>query len=159
MTDGRSKLIHFSDGSTMEVQEEDTDTPDLVPEQEPHPSLHRHSSDPTGVPVDPKTMSWPVWMKHYSHKGTGKVMNGLEYTGETLAYYLGITTPKYQHEIDEYNRMVSKRASEDTERKAWVSSPSSSIVIDEQVKSSATPSSEEGTNGPPRHHGEGDTKV
>jgi len=148
--DGRSKLIHFSDGSTMEVQEEG-DTPDLVPEQDPHPPHRRGDSGLSTV--DSKRMSWPVWMKHYSHKGTSKVMDGLEYTGETLAFYLGITTPKYQHEIDEYNRMVSKQASEDAERKAWVSSPNSTVVIDEQVKPSSTPTSGTG------RHDEDDTKV
>lgn len=62
-------------------------------------------------------------------------MNGLENTGETLAYYLGITAPKYQMEIDEYNRMVAKKEEEAREAEAWGSkSQASTTVVMDQVK-------------------------
>lgn len=65
-------------------------------------------------------------------------MGGMEYSGETLAYYLGITSPKYQQEIDEYNRMVAKKMAHESEAKSWAStdptSPHIPIVM-EQVSS------------------------
>lgn len=36
---------------------------------------------------------------------------------------LGITTPKYQSEIDEYNRMVAKKKSQDEELASWSTGP------------------------------------
>lgn len=75
-------------------------------------------------------------MKHYSNKGTNSVVNGLDYAGETIAYHLGITTPKYQHEIDEYNRLVKKKTEEEAEAKSWASTdPSFVPIVLDQVRS------------------------
>lgn len=43
-----------------------------------------------------------------------KVLHGCDYAGETLANFLGITSPKYQFEINEYNRI---KKAEDAEKR------------------------------------------
>lgn len=59
--------------------------------------------------------------------------------GGTAAYYLGITTPKYQSEIDEYNRMVAKKKTHEEELVSWSTGPKTSseepVVTDVQKES------------------------
>lgn len=43
----------------------------------------------------------------------------IDYMGEYLAEFFGITTPKYQSEIDEYERKESKRKELDEMQKGW----------------------------------------
>jgi len=140
----KKKLIHFSDGSTMEV-EDDQDSVDKTefkslvkcPEVV-HPSTNHQES--SSLPsIDTKRLSWREWIKHYSVKSASSVMDGLDYSGETLAYYLGITSPKYQQEIEEYNRMVAKKELDDAEIKTWSSvGPSASTVRMEQIRAGNT---------------------
>lgn len=59
-------------------------------------------------------MSWPAWILHQGSKGGVNTLNYLDYMGETLAYYLGITSSKYQYEIDEYYRTKKKKKPERT---------------------------------------------
>jgi hypothetical protein len=81
-------------------------------------------------------MSWAEWIKYYSARGGSTVLGGLETAGEKLAYTFGITTPKYQHEIDEYNREVAKRDSEAEEAKAWSgTNPSFVPIVSDPEKS------------------------
>lgn len=68
-------------------------------------------------------MEWPTWMRHYGSKAGTKTLSVLEGMGGTAAYYLGITTPKYQSEIDEYNRMVAKQKSQEEELVSWSTGP------------------------------------
>jgi len=84
-------------------------------------------------------MTWPEWIKHYSSRGGSNVMGGLENAGEKLAYFFGITTPKYQSEIDEYNRMVAKRQAEAAEAKAWSgTNPSFVPIVEDPSKQSSS---------------------
>lgn len=43
----------------------------------------------------------------------------MDYVGETLAYFFGITTPKYRMEIDEYDRIQRRLKKEQEEAKGW----------------------------------------
>lgn len=36
------------------------------------------------------------------------MLSACDYVGESLANFLGITAPKYQYEIDEYNRAMEE---------------------------------------------------
>jgi len=40
-------------------------------------------------------------------------VSGLDYTGEKLASFLQITTPKYQYEIEQFKKMEAKKALEE----------------------------------------------
>ncbi|KAL0279402.1 UNVERIFIED_CONTAM: hypothetical protein PYX00_000972 [Menopon gallinae] len=81
------RVLHFSDG-TLDLDE--LDTPQVV--EQP-------------APVDPQTLTWGPWMWYYTVFAGSKALEACDYMGEFLAEFFGITTPKYQYEIDEYHRM------------------------------------------------------
>lgn len=94
-----------------------------------------YSSDEDGVYslnsplVDPKTMTWRPWIGHLS----SKALAACDYVGESLADFLGITTPKYSYEIAEAERMKAEQDAEkkeaDLEMAGWVvASPSASAA-------------------------------
>lgn len=39
--------------------------------------------------------------------------------GEALAWFFGITSPKYYFEIEEYKRLEAKKKAEEEKRKGW----------------------------------------
>ncbi|CAD5119691.1 DgyrCDS8283 [Dimorphilus gyrociliatus] len=55
-------------------------------------------------PVDPKTLTWAPWIGYYFRHVGLKTLNAADYLGEKLAWFFGITSPKYQYIIDEVNR-------------------------------------------------------
>lgn len=92
------RVIHCNDGVIEEysTDDDDNDVVDAKP------------------PVDPKTLPWPRWCWHYVKSGAVKSLAAADYCGEKLAWFFGITSPKYQYVLDEYNR---QRAQEEEERK------------------------------------------
>lgn len=48
------------------------------------------------------------------------MLNAIDYTGESLANFFGITTPKYQLEIDEYERLKEEKKKMEDESAGWV---------------------------------------
>ncbi|XP_038212773.1 protein FAM177A1-like isoform X2 [Zerene cesonia] len=87
------RIIHFSDGVEEEI-EEDT--------------------------VDESLLSWAPWFSYYAWKSGSKVLNAVDYAGESLANFFGITTPKYQIEINEYERMEEEKKRLEEESIGWV---------------------------------------
>ena len=69
-------------------------------------------------------MAWGPWMIHLS----SKALAACDYVGETLADFLGITTPKYLYEIEEANRMKAEaeKKATDVEMSGWAGSISGS---------------------------------
>lgn len=47
-------------------------------------------------------------------------MNAVDYAGESLSSFFGITTPKYQLEIDEYERLKEEKRKIEEESAGWV---------------------------------------
>ncbi|XP_049795562.1 protein FAM177A1 [Schistocerca nitens] len=115
------RILHFSDGILEEcnadevcVAESDGKTLDTV------------------AAVDPSTMSWGPWLWHKAVSAGSTTLRACDYVGETLADFFGITTPKYQLEIDEYKRMVREEEEEkkrqDLEMGGWSGSGSKDIL-------------------------------
>ena len=74
-------------------------------------------------------MTWMPWIGHLS----SKALAACDYVGESLADFLGITTPKYSYEIAEADRMKAEQEAEkkeaDLEMAGWATrSPSASGV-------------------------------
>ena len=74
-------------------------------------------------------MTWRPWIGHLS----SKALAACDYVGESLADFLGITTPKYSYEIAEAERMKAEQDAEkkeaDLEMAGWVvASPSASAA-------------------------------
>ncbi|XP_067011815.1 protein FAM177A1 [Anabrus simplex] len=103
------RILHFSDGTLEEYSTDDE--PDEVD------SSHVVSS------VDPKTLPWGSWMWYQTVVAASTSLRVCDYLGETLANFFGITSPKYQYEIDEYKRMMAQeeaaKEEEDIEMKGW----------------------------------------
>ena len=80
----------------------------ILDEEEPEPE------------VDTKKLRWMPWFWHFTKKSAKKTLAAADYVGEKLAYFVGITSPKYQYEIDEYNRLKweeeKEKEREDAER-------------------------------------------
>lgn len=61
-------------------------------------------------------------MYNISKTGT-TVLNGCDYVGEKLAAFLGITTPKYNYEIEQYKKIKQEQKQmekEDLESASWL---------------------------------------
>lgn len=59
-------------------------------------------------------------MSHYAWTSGTKVLNVVDAAGESLASFFGITTPKYQIEINEYERMQEEKRRMEEESAGWV---------------------------------------
>ncbi|XP_068630297.1 protein FAM177A1 [Battus philenor] len=108
------KVIHFSDGIEEEIEEVNASELDSIPRNEDN--------------IDPTTLQWGPWFTHYAKKSGTKVLNVVDYAGESLANFFGITTPKYQIEIDEYERVKEEKKKIEEESAGWVSNNSNGNI-------------------------------
>ncbi|PZC77783.1 protein FAM177A1 [Helicoverpa armigera] len=116
------RILHFSDGVEEEIEEE---------------VATELATEPQETNVDPKTLSWGPWFSHYAWKSGNKVLNAVDYAGESLAGFFGITTPKYQIEIDEYERMKEEKRKLDEDAAGWVPKNGGGdipLVLNEPIK-------------------------
>ena len=66
--------------------------------------------------VDPKTLAWIPWTI-YNFWFMGSSMLGYcDFLGEKLAWFFGITSPKYYYEIEEFKRMQEEEEEEKKNR-------------------------------------------
>ncbi|XP_055608979.1 protein FAM177A1 [Uranotaenia lowii] len=93
------RVLHFSDGTMEEFSDEEQDQVD--------------ASKADQSTVDESKMNWSDWMLHKTCKLGTSVLAGCDYVGEGLASFLGITTPKYSFEIEEFKRMQAEQQTED----------------------------------------------
>uniref|UniRef100_A0A182KG48 Uncharacterized protein n=1 Tax=Anopheles christyi TaxID=43041 RepID=A0A182KG48_9DIPT len=98
------KVLHFSDGTLEEYSDDEADQVDKA---EP-------------VPVDESKLNWSEWMRYKTCKLGNTVLAGCDYVGEGLASFLGITTPKYSYEIEEFKRMQAEQQAEDRAIQSFV---------------------------------------
>ncbi|KAK3914114.1 Protein FAM177A1 [Frankliniella fusca] len=108
------RILHFSDGTLEEYStDEDEDTPDF-------------KTDNKIAHIDPRQMTWFPWMWYQAATAASQTLQVCDYLGESLASFFGITTPKYQYEIEEYHRIVAEekemQRKMDMEMGGWVSS-------------------------------------
>ncbi|XP_058822961.1 protein FAM177A1 [Topomyia yanbarensis] len=93
------RVLHFSDGTMEEFSDDDEDQVDSVPRTE--------------TTLEESKMNWSNWMLHKTCRLGSSVLAGCDYVGEGLASMLGITTPKYSFEIEEFKRMQAEQQAED----------------------------------------------
>ncbi|WAR19931.1 F177A-like protein [Mya arenaria] len=96
------RLIHFSDGV---LEEYSTD------EEEDQP--------PPPPPVNPRTLHWGPWMWHYASTAALKTLGVADTCGEKLAWFFGITSPKYQSAIDEFYRLKTEEEREEEQLRRY----------------------------------------
>ncbi|EAT45959.1 AAEL002777-PA [Aedes aegypti] len=102
------RVLHFSDGTLEEFSDDEQDQVDAA------------GKDTIMTDVDESKMNWSDWMVHKTCKLGSSVLAGCDYVGEGLASFLGITTPKYSFEIEEFKRMQAEQNAEDQAIKNFV---------------------------------------
>uniref|UniRef100_T1JGN8 ADF-H domain-containing protein n=1 Tax=Strigamia maritima TaxID=126957 RepID=T1JGN8_STRMM len=101
------RVLHFSDGVLEEYEDDDDEKVDSVCRDV----------------VDPTTLNWLPFFWYYTITFGTKTLNVCDTVGEYLAYFFGITSPKYQYEIEEYKWMKKEaereEKQEEMELKSW----------------------------------------
>lgn len=100
------RVLHFSDGTLEEYSSDEEN--DQVQHQ------NNSATDPYKVKVH--SLQWIPWIWYYLALTFTKTFNAADSCGEKLAWFFGITSPKYQSAIDEYyraKRLEDKEKAED----------------------------------------------
>jgi len=87
------RIIHCSDG-IYEEYSTDEEGDELEDKSE-----HRQEI------VDPKSLTWVPWMVYYSWLAGSTFFQYCDSWGEKLAWFFGITSPKYYYELEEFKKM------------------------------------------------------
>ncbi|PIK62496.1 hypothetical protein BSL78_00593 [Apostichopus japonicus] len=101
------RILHFSDGVMEEYSTDEEDG---------------ENEESAGPVVDPQTLTWGPFLWYYTYSAALKTFNACEIMGEKLAYFFGITSPKYQYAINEFHRLEEeekeqlKKQEEDRDR-------------------------------------------
>ncbi|XP_045581021.2 protein FAM177A1 isoform X2 [Procambarus clarkii] len=123
------RILHFSDGTLEEYSTDEEDETDNRPD--------------TLALVDPKSLRWGPWLYYWMLYTGTSALSACDYVGEGLANVLGITSPKYQYEIDEYKRCEEEEKAEREETAAeiagWMTTEAASIVDGAQPKIVVSP--------------------
>lgn len=109
------RILHFCDGTLEEYSDEEEEEETITKET---------SKELTAV--DPKTLAWGAWFWYQTVLAGSKTLEVCDYLGEALANFFGVTTPKYQFEINHYEQMVAEEEAlkkrMDMEMGGWVKS-------------------------------------
>ncbi|KRT84122.1 hypothetical protein AMK59_1351, partial [Oryctes borbonicus] len=97
------RVLHFSDGILEEYSDDETDNTSPKEEQV----------------VDPKSLTWGPWLIFKAWMAGTSTLAAIDHVGEYLADFFGITTPKYQSEINEYERIQARRKELEETRRGW----------------------------------------
>lgn len=65
-------------------------------------------------------MGWGPWLIYKALRTGNTTLSACDYVGEAIASFLGITTPKYQFEIEEYRRIEEERKKEANSSAGWL---------------------------------------
>ncbi|XP_052824313.1 protein FAM177B isoform X1 [Octopus bimaculoides] len=99
------RVLHFSDGILEEYSTDEEEQPEVKTQT---------TLDPRRVNVS--TLSWLPWIWYYMVLVSAKTFNAADLCGEKLAWFFGITSPKYQYAIDEYYKEQEEKTNTEKER-------------------------------------------
>ncbi|XP_078050565.1 protein FAM177A1 isoform X2 [Augochlora pura] len=113
------RVLHFSDGDLVEYSEDETDSSEEVT---------------TVTQIDPKSLEWGPWAWYQTTSFGTRVLDGCDYVGEWLASFFGITSPKYEFEINEFYRLQAlereTKHKQDLEMGGWNEHNKNNLVTD-----------------------------
>ncbi|XP_066145829.1 protein FAM177A1 [Euwallacea fornicatus] len=113
------QILQFSDGVLEEYSTDEEDS-SASPSQQSH------------ILMDTATMGWGPWMLYKTWVAGNSTLSFLDYIGEALASFFGITTPRYYFELEEYKQRKADEEKVAEERKGW--SQSTDQVIEVPLK-------------------------
>jgi len=109
------RVIHCSDGVVEEYSTDEEELEELRRKEE-------NERKKTAL-IDPKTLTWLPWMLHYTWNFGSSFIGYCDFFGEKLAWFFGITSPKYYYELEEYRREQEaeeeQAKKEDIEIRGW----------------------------------------
>ncbi|GFT90398.1 protein FAM177A1 [Nephila pilipes] len=88
------RLVYFSDGI---LEEYSTDEDEFD-----------NANQDTQPLIDPKTLPWIPYFGYWFWYMGSQTLAVCDYLGEHLAWFLGITTPKFQYEIEQFEKMAKE---------------------------------------------------
>ena len=108
------RILHFSDGV---LEEYSTDEDERAERQA------REQREEQQQVVSTSDMTWLPWFVHLAWMTAAQGLAVCDSVGEKLAWWLGITSPKYYYEIQEAKRMKKEEeerlARQDAEMAGW----------------------------------------
>lgn len=82
-------------------------------------------------------MTWGPWMIHRALQQTGnRILAACDYVGEAIAAFLGITTPKYSYEIEQFKKMQEEHAKalkEEKEVGGWMENVNAPVIVEKET--------------------------
>ncbi|GBM16159.1 Protein FAM177A1 [Araneus ventricosus] len=85
------RLVYFSDGILEEYSSDEDEVDNAAKDTQPL--------------IDPKTLPWIPYFGYKFWWMGSQALAVCDYLGENLAWFLGITSPKFQYEIDQFEKM------------------------------------------------------
>ncbi|VVC38608.1 Hypothetical protein CINCED_3A011409 [Cinara cedri] len=109
---------YFSDGCVETIEADETDL--LNGEQKT---------------ISDEPSNWPSWLRKQSTTIGSSALKTVDYLGESLANFFGITTPKYQFEINYHKNIVqemnAEKVMDEENMKGWTQSPQKYTITTE----------------------------
>ncbi|XP_054706376.1 protein FAM177A1-like [Uloborus diversus] len=113
------RLVYFSDGVLEEYSSDEECEVD---------------ANDTQPLIDPKTLTWVPYFGYLVWLLGSRTLAVCDYLGEHLAWFFGITSPKFQYEIDQYEKMAKEEEELEKRVSAEMAGWKSSDTGDEQNK-------------------------
>eukprot|EP00088_Acartia_fossae_P052791 TRINITY_DN59803_c0_g1_i1.p1 TRINITY_DN59803_c0_g1~~TRINITY_DN59803_c0_g1_i1.p1 ORF type:complete len:157 (+),score=48.05 TRINITY_DN59803_c0_g1_i1:3-473(+) len=111
------RVLHFSDGILEEYSTDEEEREERKREEEQQKSAQTTA-------VNTSEMSWISWAMYLMMLSATNTLSVCDSVGERLAWWLGITSPKYYYEIQEAKRMMKeqeeRKSRMDAEMAGWV---------------------------------------
>ena len=101
--------------------------------------------------LDPKKLTWVPWMVWYAWFMGSTALSYCDFVGEKLAWWFGITSPKYYYELEEFKRMQEEEKEAEEKRKVdehgWTNVSSSEVVTTSSSSPNASQQSQQKLEG------------
>ena len=118
------RILHFSDGILEEYSTDEEEREERKKQEE--------EKEKKQQVADPKDMSWIPWFLYLAWMTASGTLSVCDNIGEKLAWWLGITSPKYYYEIQEAKRMLKEEEERkkrmDAEMAGWVGEAEGGLV-------------------------------
>ena len=118
------RILHFSDGILEEYSTDEDEREERKRQEE--------EKEKSQQVVNTKDMSWVPWVLYLAWMAATNTLSVCDSVGESLAWWLGITSPKYYYEIQEAKRMIKeeeeRKSRLDAEMAGWVGEGEGGLV-------------------------------
>ncbi|RNA44125.1 hypothetical protein BpHYR1_007241 [Brachionus plicatilis] len=102
------RIVHCGDGIVEECSEDEEEKERAEEQKRRQEAEARHKMD-----LEAKNLTWLPWMGYLAQKSANKSVEVCDTIGEKLAWWFGITKPKFLYEIEEYNRIKQEEEEDD----------------------------------------------